>query len=127
MMTPGSAETIDIAPGTLLARAVTRGQEAARRKDAAGVDAAYREAYRLAASGDPAVASAVALDHVVLLLTLGSATVAGRRCGEYLEAGACTEPDGLAIRLLGAEALSSATYHHTATLAVAAVSRLLGR
>ncbi len=83
-MPPPARRPIELDPGTSVADAVSRAHDAATtRADAAGVDAAYRDAVRLAA-GDPMLWAALAGDHVEKLRALGRATLALQRCNEYL-------------------------------------------
>lgn len=91
---------IELEPGTRLADAVTRGAEAFDRGDAAGGDAAYREAVARTPADDPTLWSQLTADHVVGLRSLGKIATALTRCAEYLRAAGGNH---VSLRLLQAE------------------------
>jgi hypothetical protein len=85
MSTP-ARRPIELEPGTPVADALTRARAAFARADAAGVDAAYQQAVRLAV-GDPTLSLALAADHVEGLRALKRATLALQRCTDVPGAG----------------------------------------
>jgi len=91
---------IELKPGTRLADVVTRGIKAFDRGDAAGGDAAYREAVARAPVDDPTLWSQLTADHVVGLRSLGKIATALTRCAEYLRAAGGNH---VSLRLLQAE------------------------
>ena len=121
-MPPPARRTIELEPGTPVADAVTRAREAFAQADAAGVDAAYQQAVWLAVE-DPTLWSALTADHVEGLRALKRATLALRRCNEYLdEAGA----DHISLRLLRAGIRSFLGDHSGAGADAAAIRIALG-
>ena len=115
-------ESFELEPGTPLARAVARAREAFARGDVAGGDAAYRQAVELAA-GDAKLRTALAVDHAAQLWESEAATVALRRCDEYLDRAG---PNHLALRLLRAEIRGSVGNHSGAGADAAAIRAALG-
>ncbi len=121
-MPPPARRPIELEPGTPLADAVSRALDALARSDAAGMDAAYRQAAAPAA-GDPALWPALAADHIEGLRKLGHVTLALRRCNDYLnQAGANHVP----LRLQRAQLLSFIGDHAGAGADAAAVRAVLG-
>ncbi|MBV9445871.1 MAG: CHAT domain-containing protein [Streptosporangiaceae bacterium] len=100
---------IEITPGTQITSLIGQADAAFERNDVRGIDTAYRQAVALADSDE--LRSALAVDHVVRLLTRGGATLALRRCGEYLAAAAVDEFD---LWLLRAEARGAIGDHEGA-------------
>lgn len=90
---------IEIAPGTPIASLIGEADAAFERTDVKGIDTAYCRAVALA--GSDKLRSALAADHVARLLARGGATLALRRCGEYLVTAAADE---FSVWLLRAEA-----------------------
>lgn len=87
-MPPPARRSIVLEPGTPIADALTRARQAFTAADATGVDAAYQESVRLA-RGNTTLWAALVMDHIEQLRMLHNATLALRRCDEYLgEAGA---------------------------------------
>ncbi|MGH3971737.1 MAG: hypothetical protein ACRDS9_00190 [Pseudonocardiaceae bacterium] len=102
---------------------MTRAREALARADAAGLDAAYRQAVALAA-GDPPLWSALAADHVEGLRQLGRVTLALQRCTGYVD----VDPNRVSLRLLRAEICSALGDHCRAGADAAAIrTALAGR
>lgn len=83
--------SIEVAPGTPIASLIGKADAAFERADVKGIDTAYCRAVALASSGK--LRSALAADHVTRLLARGGATLALRRCGEYLASAAADEFD----------------------------------
>ncbi|MGH3669796.1 MAG: hypothetical protein ACRDSH_04065, partial [Pseudonocardiaceae bacterium] len=124
MMPPPEGDLIEpgIEPGTPLADAITRADDAFTRADAEAVDGAYRDAVRLAAS-DPTLWSALAVDHVERLRKLGRGTLALRCCTEYVrQAG----PNEVSLRVQRAEIRSYLGDHSGAGADAAAIRSALG-
>lgn len=100
---------IELESGTPLGEAVTRARAAVARSDAAGADAAYREAVGLVPVGNPGLWSALTGDHVAALVGLQRLSLAQDRCNGYLRdaetwrLGAAS----ISLQLLRAEILSS--------------------
>lgn len=117
-MPPDGQGPIELPPGTPLAAAVARGIAAFKRGDAAGGDAAYREAVQLAAVTAPGVWSKLIVDHVVQLLMLRRASRALQCCDEYLRTAGQAH---VSLRLLRAEIRSSVGNHRGAGHDLAAV------
>ncbi len=115
-MPPAPQRPIKLTPGPV-ADAVTRAREVLARSDAAGLDAAYRQAAELAAA-DPETWAAVAANHVEGLQQLSNAALALRRCTEYLD-----EVGGhhLALRLQRAQIRSDLGDHSGAAADAAAI------
>jgi tetratricopeptide (TPR) repeat protein len=110
MMEPANRRLIELEPGSPIADTVARADKAFTRADATGVDAEYREAVRLAA-GNPTLWSALAMDHAEKLRMLRCASLALRRCDEYLhQAG----PNDIPLRVQRAEIYSSLGNHSSA-------------
>ncbi len=87
---------IEIAPGTPIASLIGEADAAFGRTDVRGIDTACRQAVALADSDE--LRSALAADHVARLLARGGATLALRRCGEYLATAAADELDLWLVR-----------------------------
>lgn len=100
---------IEIAPGTPIASLIGEADAAFERTDVRGIDTAYHQAVALADSDE--LRSALAADHVARLLARGGATLALRRCGEYLATAAADELD---LWLLRAEVRSAIGDHEGA-------------
>ena len=123
MRSPES-RTIEIEPDTPIASAVTRARAAFARADTAGVDAAYREAVRLAADARrPELWSALATDHTAQLWDLKTATLALERCTQYLDQAG---PEHIYLRLLHATIRSTLGDHSGAQAEAAAIRAALG-
>jgi tetratricopeptide (TPR) repeat protein len=103
----------ELEPGTPLAGAISRGQQAFAHADVPGGDAAYREAVGLVPAGEPALWAALAVDHVAELHAEGGITPALKRCDEYLRAaeGRHLQEASISLRLLRAEIRSSVGDH----------------
>ena len=116
-MPPAPQRPIKLTPGPV-ADAVTRAREVLARSDAAGLDAAYRQAAEELAAADPETWAAVAANHVEGLQQLSNAALALRRCTEYLD-----EVGGhhLALRLQRAQIRSDLGDHSGAAADAAAI------
>ncbi|WP_190823205.1 CHAT domain-containing protein [Saccharopolyspora pogona] len=84
--------------GSPLAVALAAAWEAFEREDVRAMDRLYRQSVRLA-SGNPALAAALAVEHVSRLRALDDSTTALARCEEYLG----SDGENLRLRLLRAE------------------------
>ncbi|PKW18857.1 CHAT domain-containing protein [Saccharopolyspora spinosa] len=84
--------------GTPLAVALGAAWEAFEREDVPAMDRLYGQSVRLA-SGSPALAAALAAEHVSRLRALDDSTTALARCEEYLD----NDGENLQLRLLRAE------------------------
>ncbi|MGH3683829.1 MAG: CHAT domain-containing protein [Pseudonocardiaceae bacterium] len=82
-MPPPARRCIELTPGTPVANAVTRSEEAFARGDVSGVETAYDEAIGLA-TGNSALWLALASNHAEKLRALGLVTRALQRCTGYL-------------------------------------------
>jgi tetratricopeptide (TPR) repeat protein len=112
-------DPIKVAPGTALASLIGQADAAFERADVRGIDTAYRQAVKLADSDE--LRSALAADHIARLAARDGATLALRRCDEYLVTAAADE---LALRLLRAEALGAIGDHEGAATE-AALARVI--
>lgn len=120
-MPPSARRPIELGPDTPVAVAVNRARAAVERADAAGVDAAYQQAVRLAA-GDPMLWSALAADHAEELRRLGRVTLALQRCDEYVDKVGASH---VSLRLLRAWIRSSVGDHSGAGADAAAIRTAL--
>ncbi|MGH3855618.1 MAG: CHAT domain-containing protein [Pseudonocardiaceae bacterium] len=121
-MPPPARRPIELEPGTPLAAAVTQARDALARSDAAEMDVAYQRAAGQAV-GDPPLWSALAADHVEGLRRLGHATLALRRCTEYLDTAGAHQ---VSLRSQRAQIRSSLGDHPGARADAAAVRTALG-
>ncbi|SMD27614.1 CHAT domain-containing protein [Kibdelosporangium aridum] len=113
--------TVELDPDDPIAKALVRAQAAFARADPSGVDAAYAQAVGLAA-GNAGTRRALEVDHVGRLHALAAASLTISRCDEYLAA----EPGHHIVRLVRAEAHSSAGDHTSAATDAATIRSSLG-
>lgn len=121
MMPPADKRLVDLEPGTLVAAAVARANQAFLQADVTGVDDAYCEATRLAADNPP-LWSQLAIDHAERLRILRHASLAQQRCEKYLrQAG----PNAITLRIQRAEIYCSLGNHTHAGTEAAAIRNTL--
>lgn len=93
-----SARRIAVEAGSRLADLLTMGGEAFDRRDANGVDDAYRRAVEHVAGTDRELWLALAIDHVALLIELRQLPLAANRCAGYLDQAGSARPSLLVLR-----------------------------